>query len=293
MSGFDDLCACFAMCTCCCAACNEASGLFCFYKSCFCCNRRSMNDNDFERTVEELYAPQKDTTHAPNDAAAHRAHILELETRAPGTGTDTTTVVNAQPGARPSMEARAVGEPRGERRDRTREWVSAHAHSKSDAPQAAPREHSRPRSKSHVDGDAARLDGEGAVPGVGGGSGSVRGRPRVPAQGEASDAQAYATAWKKSLDGGARDAASVREVPEVPDDRAEVQSTPGKGEGGDSEEQASIAQAAPLERKSSAPRLDIPASLRPGRPSSWMPSQFEIPFQPQAAGEQGKNGGAS
>ncbi|KAI0827360.1 hypothetical protein BC628DRAFT_1409732 [Trametes gibbosa] len=300
MSGFDDLCACFAvLCSCCCVSCNEASGLFCFYKSCNCCSRRSMDDNDFERTVEELYAPDKDGTRSANAAAIQRAHILELEPRSGGTGTGTGTgtsrdaTVCAQPGARPSMEAPGgrrsadehvdggaaavardeggAGEPRGARRERTREWVNAHAHSKSEpGGDAPPGSASRPRSRSHVDG-AAREEGRGAKAG----GGSVRGLPRPLGQGQgkggASDAQAYVDAveraWKKSGDEGPRDAA-------LPGEKGEVRPSP--------------EPASSVERKASAPRLDIPASLRPGRPSSW-----QLSFQPQAASEHSAGGGGA
>ncbi|KAI0634285.1 hypothetical protein C8Q77DRAFT_741210 [Trametes polyzona] len=312
MSGVDDLCGCLAVCcTCCCVGCNEASGLFCFYKSCNCCSRRRMNDNEFEQTVEELYTPGKDGI-----GAAHAAHVLELEPLGSSTTVrDRDGPVNAQPAARPSMEARrprrsadgdapnpnpnsnananaegerVPGEPRSERRDRTREWV--HAHSKSEpgvgglgeggGSGGRPRERSRsrPRSKSHAEGamggaqQQPHIQQQPPVPRAAGGSMRERERERGE---RPSDAEAYAHAWKRSQD--------------EPREPAE-----GAGAGVQREESSKRADSWVRERHrdqeeyerratNSPPRLDIPASLRPGRPSSWGPLQPE----PLAAEERG------
>ncbi|KAI0672293.1 hypothetical protein C8Q78DRAFT_740529 [Trametes maxima] len=297
MSGVDDLCACIAACfSCCFLGCNEASGIWCFYRSCGCRSRKTMNDKDFENTVEELYTHNK----FEGDPAAVRAHVIELQPLGgPATGKDT---VNTQPARRTSMEARTPaaggggggervpGEPRSERRDRTREWVHAHSASEPAAtanaqPRPRSRSRSRPpehyRSKSHADTRSQReREREPRTPG-----GSMRGpRAQAPPGAETghaqqpSDAQAYVhaveDAWKRSeeserpLEGSReRNGAQV-------DMRGEA-----KAEGENENEREER-----LNRPASPPRLDIPMSLRPGRPLSFgAPAQ--PPSPPQAVGD--------
>ncbi|KAI0649915.1 hypothetical protein C8Q79DRAFT_1033999 [Trametes meyenii] len=224
MSGVDDLCTCIAACfSCCFLGCNEASGIWCFYRSCGCRSRKTMNDKDFENTVEELYTHHK----FEGDPAAVRAHVIELQPlENPASGKD---AVNTQPARRASMEAgrtpaaageggtaeRVPGEPRSERRDRTREWVHAHSASEPAATaDARPRARSRSRppehhrSKSHADARSQRereREREPHTPG-----GSMRDpspRAQAPEAGtghaqQPSDAQAYVhaveDAWKRS-----------------------------------------------------------------------------------------------
>ncbi|KAL1948445.1 hypothetical protein VTO73DRAFT_12520 [Trametes versicolor] len=198
-----------------------------------------MDDKDFERTVEELYAHGKDSPDAAGPGT--QTHVLELQPRGASKGTDGS--VSAQPAPRPSMEApprpsldgapgagaeRIPGEPRAERRDRTREWV--HAHSASE-------------------------------PGIG-------------------------ASWKRSQDGGPREGVEgkVEEAVPMP---VPVPSVHREGRGRTRRDEQALEEGEE-ERAgrsgTSPPRLDIPASLRPGRPSSWTPSQLQL--EPQAAAGQ-------
>ncbi|OSD01045.1 hypothetical protein PYCCODRAFT_571040 [Trametes coccinea BRFM310] len=291
MSTIDNLCQSIGLCfSCCCIGCNEASGLFCFYKSCSCCSRRKMDDNEFEREVEELYASKlKDgTTGAPQ--------TLELQQRTSPTGvSDGTTRVGAnggvdtQPGRRPSMDvprrsgerAAQEGDPgegegqknpseaRAERKERTREWVHAHSVSEpgvktaarepqteDDAATDAPREREHQRSKSHTPSGSVRSRGRG-------------GQPAAAAAGTTSDAQAYLNAveqsWRRSEDNDRARAAAATPAESQPEPDAGVPAT---------------------SASSSPPRLDIPAMLRPGRPLSYgaPPSHAMPPAAGEAAG---------
>ncbi|KAI0772882.1 hypothetical protein BD413DRAFT_603740 [Trametes elegans] len=290
MSGLDDLCSCLAICCSCFAvSCNGASNLWCFYRT---------DDVAFERTVEELYAPTKQSSAPSGPDGGPSAHVLALQPR----GKDAT--VSTQPGARASMSARRAaaadvlgvprttaaaaadadanengtervpGEPRAERRDRTREWV--HAHSRSEPVAASPPSpapdaegqgegRARPRSKTQGEADAVR-------------GSAVRG-PRAQGAGhraQPSDAQEYVRTverhWKRSED-GERGRGSGE---------GKGADTLGRGAGqaeGQRTEPAQAEAAAPAPKQelegagesSSAPRLDIPASLRPGRPLSFDP----------------------
>ncbi|KAH9903396.1 hypothetical protein C8Q73DRAFT_51175 [Cubamyces lactineus] len=320
MSGFDDLCACLATCcSCFFIGCNEASGLWCFYSSCSCRSRRGMDDNDFERTVEELYASNKGLE-AGHDGTAH---VVELQPRSgrgrrgepsasSPSGSDPSAdplvrgqLQSTQPAPRPSMEApprrsadeaqgadhersreRAAGESRTERKERTREWV--HAHSVSE-PKPQPQSQSQPladgsrarsrsrsrqgenrdeghrdhqRSQSHPEPGTARTP-QGSMRSRNG-ERQVLGHAQQP-----SDAQAYVhaveRAWKRSEEDvrpGEADAAD-----RVRDD-APVQDVPEESKG-----------VVYTKVSASPPRLDIPASLRPGRPDSWM---VPAPAQPKS-----------
>ncbi|KAI0657498.1 hypothetical protein C8Q70DRAFT_268895 [Cubamyces menziesii] len=329
MSGFDDLCACLATCcSCFFIGCNEASGLWCFYSSCSCRSRRGMDDNDFERTVEELYASNKGLE-AGHDGTAH---VVELQPRSgrgrhgepsasSPSGSDPSDPLargqlqSTQPAPRPSMEApprrsadegdnerareRAAGESRTERKERTREWVHAHSVSEpkpqsqpqqsqpqpqnqtlADGARARSRSRSRQgeegqrdhqRSQSHPEPGAARTP-QGSVRSR---NGERQAQVQVPGHAQQpSDAQAYAhaveRAWKRSEE-------DVRGVQAG----AEVAIGAGAGERErEREREDARVQDVPEERKdveyaktsASPPRLDIPASLRPGRPDSWMAS---------------------
>ncbi|KAI0325356.1 hypothetical protein GY45DRAFT_251940 [Cubamyces sp. BRFM 1775] len=329
MSGIDDLCACLATCcSCFCIGCNEASGLWCFYTSCSCRSRRAMDDNDFERTVEELYASNKGLE-AGHDGTAH---VVELQPRSgrgrhgepsasSPSGSDPSAPAGAnqplqstQPAPRPSMEApprrsadadgdrereRAAGESRTERKERTREWVHAHSvsepkmqppaderareRSRSRSRQGEHRDEGRQRSQSHPEPGAARTP-QGSMRSRNGdrqvqGQGQGQGHSQKP-----SDAQAYAhaveRAWKRSEedvregDAGAGGQGRNREdarVQDMSDERGDVGYT---------------------KISASPPRLDIPASLRPGRPDSWMdpapaPAQSKsLPLLPAAGDAQ-------
>ncbi|OJT10688.1 hypothetical protein TRAPUB_12781 [Trametes pubescens] len=246
-----------------------------------------MGDKDFERTVEELYAHGKDDASAPGPGPGTQTHVLELQPRGASASKGTDGSVSAQPAPRPSMEApprpsleeRVPGEPRAERRDRTREWV--HAHSASEPGVDAVRARSRPRSKSQADGIARGGQGP-KTPG-----GSMRapgkeGRAALP-----SDAQAYVQSWKRSQDGGPREgvvdgqagAEAVPVIVSVPSlHREESLRTRREAQERQEEEERSGRSG------TSPPRLDIPASLQPGRPSSWTPSQLQL--EPQAASGQ-------
>ncbi|KAI0356884.1 hypothetical protein OH77DRAFT_1495156 [Trametes cingulata] len=262
MSGVDDLCGCLAICcSCCCIGCNEASGIWCFYRSCSCGTRRGMRDTEFERTVEELYAPNKAGSPNPDPASAH---VLELQPR----GKDAERVTSQQPGPRPSMEARSregerdsrageaervPGEPRSERRERTREWV--HAHSLSEPGTNEPsrprsRSRSRPRSKSHAE-DSPTSTQQTRAPG---GSLRVPKRERSGHGQQPSDAQAYAHAWQRSQEEGREGDA----------ERTSAESSGTRVDGRPRREEREEERAPPPP----PPRLDIPASLRPGRPTS-------------------------
>lgn len=246
-----------------------------------------MNDQEFERTVEELYAHGKDSPDAAGPGT--QTHVLELQPRGASKGTDGS--VSAQPAPRPSMEApprpsldgapgveRIPGEPRAERRDRTREWV--HAHSASEPGIGAMRARSRPRSRSQADG-GAQEQGQQA-PRTPGGSMRAKGKGApLP-----SDAQAYVQSWKRSQDGGPREggegAVGAESVP-VPSVHREGSGRTRREEQEEEGEEERFGRSG-----TSPPRLDIPASLRPGRPSSWTPSQLQL--EPQAAA--GQAGGA-
>lgn len=240
-----------------------------------------MDDKDFERTVEELYAHGKDSPDAAGPGT--QTHVLELQPRGASKGTDGS--VSAQPAPRPSMEApprpsldgapgaeRIPGEPRAERRDRTREWV--HAHSASEPGIGAVRARSRPRSRSQADGGAQGQGKEG--PKTPGGSMRAKGKEPLP-----SDAQAYVQSWKRSQDGGPREGAeggAGAEAVPMPVPSVHREGSSGRTLREEQDEER-------LERSgTSPPRLDIPASLRPGRPSSWTPSQLQL--EPQAAAGQ-------
>ncbi|KAI8989113.1 hypothetical protein BD414DRAFT_486055 [Trametes punicea] len=292
MSGIDEFCGCLGVfLSCCCIGCNEASGLWCFYKSCSCRSRRRMDDADFERTVQEFYSSNKlaeEHGHADADAGGH---VLELLPQRANSGptkdaeASDTTRVSTQPAPRRLMDVprrsadgeredprgresaeRVPGEPRSERRERTREWV--HAHSVSDpgaedngltpSPRAASRSRSRSRrsgtenqrSKSH--GDASG-NARARTPG-----GSVRER-EAQAVGHTqrpSDAQEYVRAversWRRSED-GEREHGSGNGI-------GVVRSL----EGGE-------------EQSTSPPRLEIPMSLRPGRPQSYASTAHPMP----------------
>lgn len=246
-----------------------------------------MDDKDFERTVEELYAHGKDSPDAPGGPGT-QTHVLELQPRGASKGTDGS--VSAQPAPRPSMEApprpsldgapgaeRIPGEPRAERRDRTREWV--HAHSASEPGIGAVRARSRPRSRSQADGGAQGQGKEG--PKTPGGSMRAKGKEPLP-----SDAQAYVQSWKRSQDGGPRQGVEgkVEEAVPMP---VPVPSVHREGSGRTRRDEQALEEGEE-ERAgrsgTSPPRLDIPASLRPGRPSSWTPSQLQL--EPQAAAGQ-------
>ncbi|KAI0372532.1 hypothetical protein BV20DRAFT_964129 [Pilatotrama ljubarskyi] len=264
MAGIDDFCRSLALCcSCCCIGCNEASGIWCFYRSCSCRSRRGMNDTDFERAVEELYTPNKTASPGPG---AHlepaSSHVLELQPR----GKDAERVTSSQPAPRASMEARSregggdnhkdgerpervPGEPRSERRERTREWVHAHSLSEpgtNSLIRPRSRSRSRPRSKSHADDSPSTSPQQTKAPG-----GSLRAPRKERSAGhgqQPSDAQAYAHAWQRSQEG--------RE--------GHVERTSAESSGTRVEER-------PKEREESRPappRLEIPASLRPGRPPS-------------------------
>ncbi|KAI9060088.1 hypothetical protein FKP32DRAFT_1595826 [Trametes sanguinea] len=279
MSTIDNLCQSLGLCfSCCCIGCNEASGLFCFYKSCSCCSRRKMNDNEFEREVEELYA-----TKLKDPAQGGSPEVLELQQRTSPTGVSdgTTRVgggVTAQPGRRPSMDVprrsgeqardgageegegqKSPNEARAERKERTREWVHAHSVSEpgvqtgareppaagdadADAPRSV-REREHQRSKSHTPRGSVRERGHGQPP---------------------SDAQAYLNAveqsWRRSEDND-----RAREVSPAADGRLETDVEGARGV------------------SASPPRLDIPAMLRPGRPMSYGAPPGHT--MPPAAGE--------
>ncbi|KAI1786925.1 hypothetical protein LXA43DRAFT_748143 [Ganoderma leucocontextum] len=133
MSGFDDCIGVFlvATCGCCCLSCTQTDNLWCLLKapggdtnyrvrsrSGTCCScKRAMSDDDFERTVEQLYAPGPGPKPYDNDGNGNgngnSTHVLELQrrrTRRSGEGErggdDREGRVTSQPGPRPSMDAR-------------------------------------------------------------------------------------------------------------------------------------------------------------------------------------------
>lgn len=243
-----------------------------------------MDDKDFERTVEELYAHGKDSPDAAGGPGT-QTHVLELQPRGASKGTDGS--VSAQPAPRPSMEApprpsldgeRIPGEPRAERRDRTREWV--HAHSASEPGIGAVRARSRPRSRSQADGGVPQGKEGPKTPG-----GSMRAKGKGEHAPLPSDAQAYVQSWKRSQDGGPREGVEGGKGEEAVPMPVPVSSVHREGNGRTRrEEQEEEGEERPGRSGTSPPRLDIPASLRPGRPSSWTPSQLQL--EPQAAAGQ-------
>ncbi|KAM5533010.1 hypothetical protein V8D89_013352 [Ganoderma adspersum] len=194
----------FATCGCCCLACSQTNNLWCLLKapggdtnyrvrsrSGMCCScRRAMSDDDFERTVEQLYAPG--TGPKPYDGNGNgngnATHVLELQPtsrrpRRSGEGEgegDAEGPVTSQPRPRPSMDARrppsrsenpnpdqdqqapegdrerVIVESRKDAKTRTRDWIAQQSKSMdanadpARAPGPAQASHRAHQSESHV-----------------------------------------------------------------------------------------------------------------------------------------------
>lgn len=113
-----------------------------------------MTDDDFERTVEQLYGPNLDGS-KPDDLPGKSTHVVELqplprpsmETLARPTTTSRSPVPPALPGDEADDRERAILESRRGANDRTSEWVAQHGTGKS--LDAARRERSRSHSRAH------------------------------------------------------------------------------------------------------------------------------------------------
>ncbi|PIL29098.1 hypothetical protein GSI_09146 [Ganoderma sinense ZZ0214-1] len=113
-------------CGCCCLSCSQTNNLWCLLKapggdtnyrvrssSGMCCScKRAMSDDDFERTVEQLYAPGTGPKPYDSTGNGNATHVVELQptsrrTRRSGEDQrDADGNVASQPRPRPSMDAR-------------------------------------------------------------------------------------------------------------------------------------------------------------------------------------------
>ncbi|TBU45488.1 hypothetical protein BD309DRAFT_860018 [Dichomitus squalens] len=288
MAGIDDCIGAFAaLCTCCYT--GAPGGCCPRSRPCCPCRRRHMSDDDFERTVEQLYAPGPGPK--PYDAGAPNApHVIELQPTRSGSGEG--RVTTTQPAPRPSMEARTrrsmsrppraeggAGEPEPELEEdreraildarkgakaRTRDWIaqqSAHA----------------PKPDVDVDVDA-RGDRQHQR---GPSEPALREQPSLSREGSHRAHQSEGDARLQLQRPAEAHAGPQGRSGRSPEPHLNLQPDPrtrARGDGGSIGRMSSRGSRASGDGGGARvpPRAEIPAVLRPGRPQSSVPTQ--IPF---------------
>lgn len=312
MSLFDDcigVC-CLATCGCCCLSCSQTNNLWCLLKtpggdtnyhvrssSGMCCScKRAMSDDDFERTVEQLYAPgagpkpydNAGTSNGDGNGNGNSTHVLELQptsrhTRKSGEGErDAEGRVTSQPRPRPSMDARRppspspsrASPPENQDRDQTAQVPVPEGDRERVILESRTRDWIAQQSKSmDASADPARAPGSG----LGTAHRAHQSESHVTALQVQRPPEAHARGQPPASEGFVLPDLNVRGDGSLGRVSAWSHGEKGTGAGG---------VAAPVRQRGA-----IPAALMPGRPQNSAPSQLPFDLGPVPALGQGATQG--